>query len=128
MRDRIAQLLQFGPRHLHQHLAPAVGSGQGQQPRAQHFLHTEPSEAEYFGPWRQRPVRDAHERHGFRKPERHLDGRRAPKVILSNVQVLTAGTRMEQDQEKGKPMAVTVVTLLVYPEQSERLALAIRSK
>ena len=37
------------------------------------------------------------------------------KVILSNVQVLTAGTRMEQDQEKGKPMQVTVVTLLVYP-------------
>jgi len=46
------------------------------------------------------------------------------KVVLSNVQVLTAGTRMEQDQEKGKPMQVTVVTLLVYPEQSERLALA----
>lgn len=46
------------------------------------------------------------------------------KVILSNVQVLTAGTRMEQDSEKGKPMQVTVVTLLVFPEQSERLALA----
>jgi pilus assembly protein CpaB len=46
------------------------------------------------------------------------------RVILSNVQVLTAGTRMEQDQEKGKPMQVTVVTLLVNPEQSERLALA----
>jgi len=46
------------------------------------------------------------------------------KLILSNVQVLTAGTRMEQDQEKGKPMQVTVVTLLVFPEQSERLALA----
>jgi pilus assembly protein CpaB len=46
------------------------------------------------------------------------------KVILSNVQVLTAGTRMEQDQEKGKPQQVTVVTLLVFPEQSERLALA----
>ena len=46
------------------------------------------------------------------------------KVILSNVQVLTAGTRIEQDQEKGKPIQVTVVTLLVYPEQSERLALA----
>src|SRR5262249_50053265 len=46
------------------------------------------------------------------------------KVILSNVQVLTAGTRLEQDQEKGKPIQVTVVTLLVYPEQSERLALA----
>ena len=40
------------------------------------------------------------------------------------MQVLTAGTRMEQDQEKGKPMQVTVVTLLVKPEQSERLALA----
>jgi pilus assembly protein CpaB len=46
------------------------------------------------------------------------------KLILSNVQVLTAGTRMEQDQEKGKPMQVTVITLLVNPEQSERLALA----
>src|SRR5205085_947376 len=46
------------------------------------------------------------------------------KVVLANVQVLTAGTRMEQDQEKGKPMQVTVVTLLVNPEQSERLALA----
>ena len=46
------------------------------------------------------------------------------KVILSNVQVLTAGTRMEQDSEKGKPVQVTVVTLLVNPEQSERLALA----
>jgi pilus assembly protein CpaB len=45
-------------------------------------------------------------------------------VILSNVQVITAGTRIEQDQDKGKPMQVTVVTLLVYPEQSERLALA----
>jgi pilus assembly protein CpaB len=46
------------------------------------------------------------------------------KVILSNVQVLTAGTRMEQDQDNNKPMQVTVVTLLVNPEQSERLALA----
>jgi pilus assembly protein CpaB len=46
------------------------------------------------------------------------------KVILSNVQVVTAGTRLEQDQEKGKPMQVTVVTLLVFPEQAERLALA----
>ena len=46
------------------------------------------------------------------------------KVVLANVQVLTAGTRMEQDHEKGKPMQVTVVTLLVTPEQVERLALA----
>ena len=46
------------------------------------------------------------------------------KVVLANVQVLTAGTRMEQDQKDGKPMQVTVVTLLVSPEQAERLALA----
>jgi pilus assembly protein CpaB len=46
------------------------------------------------------------------------------KVVLSNVQVLTAGTRMEQDQEDAKPVQVTVVTLLVNPEQAERLALA----
>lgn len=46
------------------------------------------------------------------------------KVVLSNVQVLTAGTRMEQDQKDGKPMQVTVVTLLVSPIEAERLALA----
>jgi pilus assembly protein CpaB len=46
------------------------------------------------------------------------------KLILANVQVVTAGTRMEQDQEKGKPIQVTVVTVLVFPDQAERLALA----
>jgi pilus assembly protein CpaB len=46
------------------------------------------------------------------------------KVILANVQVLTAGTRIEQDQDKAKPIQVTVVTLAVYPDQAERLALA----
>lgn len=46
------------------------------------------------------------------------------KVILSNVQVVTAGTRMEQDPQNTKPVQVTVVTLLVFPEQAERLALA----
>jgi pilus assembly protein CpaB len=45
-------------------------------------------------------------------------------VVLSNVQVLTAGTRMEQNGDQSKPVQVTVVTLLVYPEQAERLALA----
>ena len=54
--------------------------------------------------------------------EAHADT--TTKVILSNVQVITAGTRMEQDQEKDKPVQVTVVTLLVNPDQSERLALA----
>jgi len=46
------------------------------------------------------------------------------KVVLANVQVLTAGTRLEQDQKDGKPVQVTVVTMSVTPEQAERLALA----
>jgi len=46
------------------------------------------------------------------------------KVVLTNIQVLTAGTRLEADQKDGKPIQVTVVTLLVSPEQAERLALA----
>jgi pilus assembly protein CpaB len=46
------------------------------------------------------------------------------KVVLHNVQVLTSGTRLEQGQDQDKPMQVTVVTLLVNPEQAERLALA----
>ena len=35
------------------------------------------------------------------------------KVILTNVQVLAAGTKIERDVEHNKPMPVTVVTLLV---------------
>jgi pilus assembly protein CpaB len=46
------------------------------------------------------------------------------KVILTNVQVLAAGTKVDQDGEKNKPVAVSVVTLLVDPEQAERLTLA----
>jgi pilus assembly protein CpaB len=46
------------------------------------------------------------------------------KVVLANVQVLTAGTRLEQDSKDGKPIQVTVVTLLVTPEEAERLTLA----
>ncbi len=46
------------------------------------------------------------------------------KVILTNVQVLAAGTKIERETEKGKPVAVSVVTLLVNPEESERLTLA----
>jgi pilus assembly protein CpaB len=45
------------------------------------------------------------------------------KVILTNVQVLASGTKIEQD-EKDKPMAVSVVTLLVDPSEAERLTLA----
>jgi pilus assembly protein CpaB len=46
------------------------------------------------------------------------------KVVLSNVEVLTAGTRMEQDTNDGKPIQVSVVTLLVTPDEAERLTLA----
>jgi pilus assembly protein CpaB len=47
------------------------------------------------------------------------------RVVVSNVQVLTAGTKYDQDQAKdGKPLPSTVVTLLVTPEDAERIALA----
>jgi pilus assembly protein CpaB len=45
------------------------------------------------------------------------------KVILENVQVLAAGQNIESD-EKGKPMSAQVVTLLVTPDESQKLALA----
>ena len=47
------------------------------------------------------------------------------RVVVSNVQVLTAGTRYDQENAKdGKPIPSTVVTLLVSPEDGERIALA----
>jgi pilus assembly protein CpaB len=46
------------------------------------------------------------------------------KVILTNVQVLAAGTKIERDTDRNKPMPVTVVTLLVNPDEAERLTLA----
>jgi pilus assembly protein CpaB len=46
------------------------------------------------------------------------------KVVLTNVQVLAAGTKIERDTDKNKPMPVSVVTLLVDPEEAERLTLA----
>lgn len=46
------------------------------------------------------------------------------KVILTNVQVLAAGTKIDRETDKDKPMPVSVVTLLVDPDQSERLTLA----
>lgn len=46
------------------------------------------------------------------------------KVILTNVLVLAAGTRIERDADQNKPIAVSVVTLLVAPAEAERLTLA----
>ena len=47
------------------------------------------------------------------------------RVVVSNVTVLTAGTRYDQENAKqGTPIPSTVVTLLVSPEDGERIALA----
>jgi len=49
------------------------------------------------------------------------------KIILENVEVLAAGKNIARDAE-GKPMDVQVVTLLVSPEDSQRVALASSDK
>jgi pilus assembly protein CpaB len=47
------------------------------------------------------------------------------RVVVSNVQVLTAGTRADQQNAKeGPQIASTVVTLMVTPADAERIALA----
>ena len=49
------------------------------------------------------------------------------RTAASNVQVLAAGTRQDQgkpDSDTKKPNASTVVTLMVTPEDAERIALA----
>lgn len=74
---------------------------------------------------------------GFIHPEDRVDviatlaaGRRdqpetMSKVILQNIEVLTVGKEIEvKDSARNKPMPVTVATLLVSPEDSEKLALA----
>jgi pilus assembly protein CpaB len=48
------------------------------------------------------------------------------RVVVGNVQVLTAGTRFDQEsaQKEGKPIPTTVVTLMVTPEDAEKIVLA----
>ena len=48
------------------------------------------------------------------------------RTVVSNVLVLTAGTRYDQDETRkdAKPIPTTVVTLAVLPEDAERVALA----
>jgi len=47
------------------------------------------------------------------------------RTVVSNAQVLTAGTRYDQDEAKnGKAQRSTVVTLAVLPADGERIALA----
>jgi len=45
------------------------------------------------------------------------------QVILQNVQALAAGQTIQQD-ENGTPLAYTVLTVLVTPEEAEELAMA----
>lgn len=47
----------------------------------------------------------------------------ATRVILQNVQALAAGQTIQRDVD-GEPQTVTVITLLVTPEQAEQLTLA----
>ncbi len=51
------------------------------------------------------------------------------RIVVTNVQVLTSGTKYDQDQSKkdGKPIKTTVVTLAVTPTDAERIALAATS-
>lgn len=70
---------------------------------------------------------------GFVTPKTRVDviltmtvpGGRDPtsKVILQNVQTLAAGQEI-QENEAGEPMTVTVVTVLVTPDEAEKLTLA----
>ncbi len=57
---------------------------------------------------------------------KQADGSSLTNVVVSNVTVLTAGTKLEQDQDKNKPQAMpsSVVTLLVSPEDAEKVVLA----
>ncbi len=72
---------------------------------------------------------------GYVLPGTHVDvlatvsptnspGDMTSKVVLTNVLVLAAGTRIEQDVENNKPISVSVVTLQVSPMEAERLTLA----
>jgi pilus assembly protein CpaB len=47
------------------------------------------------------------------------------RTVVSKVEVLTAGTRFDQEKSKdGKPIPTSVVTLAVLPEDAERITLA----
>jgi pilus assembly protein CpaB len=48
------------------------------------------------------------------------------RAVLSNLEVLTAGTRFDQEQARaaGKPINATVVTFLATPQDAEKITLA----
>jgi pilus assembly protein CpaB len=53
-------------------------------------------------------------------------GESMSRIVVSNVRVLTSGTKFDQDaaRKEGKPIKTTVVTLAVTPSDAERIALA----
>jgi pilus assembly protein CpaB len=56
---------------------------------------------------------------------RQQNGDSLARTVVSNIQVLTAGTRYDQEAAKdGKPLPSSVVTLMVTPEDAERITLA----
>ena len=70
---------------------------------------------------------------GFVVPGTHVDvavtlkegNDSATRIVVSNVQVLTAGTRYDQDRSKnGEPIPTSVVTLLLTPDDASRVVLA----
>src|SRR5262245_32873693 len=70
---------------------------------------------------------------GFVVPGTHVDvfvtlrdgSDNTTRVVVSNVQVLTAGTRYDQDKSKsGEPIPTSVVTLLLTPDDAGRVVLA----
>jgi pilus assembly protein CpaB len=53
------------------------------------------------------------------------DNNTMTRAVVSNAQVLTAGTRYDQEKSRdGEPIPSTVVTLMVTPDDAERIALA----
>jgi pilus assembly protein CpaB len=58
--------------------------------------------------------------------ERGANSEPISRAVVSNVQVLTAGTRFDQEKARteNKPIPSTVVTLLVTPQDAERISLA----
>jgi pilus assembly protein CpaB len=69
---------------------------------------------------------------GFVSPGSHVDlvvtirreDDSMTRTVASNVQVLTAGTRRDQTQSQTDAKGTSVVTLMVSPEDAERIALA----
>jgi pilus assembly protein CpaB len=70
---------------------------------------------------------------GFVTPGNHVDvvatmsrdENSVSRVVVSNIKVLASGTRFDQERSRsGEAMQTTVVTLLVTPEDGERIALA----